>query len=1072
VRRRADGELLPDYLVLREHVDLLPELQASLSALSQVDEAERAAVEAGHDVADPYDAVAFDPLHPAIPGYTSLLDVHHGGQGTVYRAIQETTGREVAIKVLHERSLLRQQGEARFEREVQILGQLRHPNIVTIHDSGVTGGRFYLVMDYISGHPVDDYVGSHRLSIDDKLRLFCKICEAVNAAHLQGVIHRDLKPSNIYIDERGEPLILDFGLAKLTEPDPLDAGQPRAMTMTGQFVGSLPWSSPEQAEGSSRLIDLRTDVYSLGLILYHMLSGRFPYDVEGNVRDVLDNILEAEPVSLRSSRTGIDEDVDTIVRKCLNKEPARRYQNAGAIAEDIERFLADQPILARAPSTLYQLRKLATRHKIPTVLLAALAASLAGTFALMLYHHEHDKVIVARAQKAEQRAEDEAATAQAVNDFLVNDLLAGVQPEIAQGENLTVREVLDAAAARVEHAFANQPLVEASTRTAIGQSYASLGLYWDAEPFLRKALEIRVAELGVDHPDALKSEYLLAHLLCRQGRYRDADPMTLRNLEATRSVLGVNHEQTLQAFHQRAMLHMYVGRLDEAQRMFQELLDTRRQLSGESHPATLAAMTDWTYISLVRQRRFAEAEDAYRSALEQTRALFGLDHPQTLRAMLNVAEALCAERKLDEAEIMFEDTLERFQRVLGNEHPETIVVKWFFARLRQTQGRLSDAITLLREATDTGRRILGVEHPVTLEALEALGHDLGLKGEYEQAEAVHRETLEIHRRLYGDEHSSTAHSLDCLGMALMWMGRQAEAEQCFRESCAILRSQQGSAEPLVSPLRGLVRALGAQGRAEEARPFAVELLTLRRRAAEDERTDAYRLNCYARALLTIYPEDLRDAAAALEYALRAHELSTEAYHYNRYILAAAYEANGDVEQAIAMLRRALAVIPSENSEERRLYEATLVRFLEGIGDFETAADVYRKTLERRREKLAHEPLEVAESLARLAETLVRHGEFLAAEELLRECLALGEANLAGSDWRIGEAMSLLGAALAKQGLRDDAESLLAKGHEILQQSRMAGSEQAAAAKERLERLIGPDALGASDGSRQEQSRDY
>ena len=1055
-RRRSGGDLLPDHLVLAEHPDLQPELGESLADLRRIEEAEASAVGSATD--DEEDQPDHDPdgeaasylPQPSLPGYIISQEVHRGGQGVVYRAVQETTGRQVAIKVLHDHGLASKEGRIRFDQEVRILGQLRHPSIVTIHDRGTAHGKLYLVMDFISGLSLDEYCATRHLTIDQTLRLFIKICDAVNAAHLHGVIHRDLKPNNIHVDERGEPYILDFGLAKLAPEGSGGLAPHGPMTETGQFVGSLPWSSPEQAQGDPRHMDLRTDVYSLGVNVYQMLTGRFPYVVEGGARDVLTNIIDVEPKSLRALRSDIPDDIDAIVRKCLRKEPEGRYQSAAAIAEDVQRYLDKQPIMARAPSTLYQLRKLAARHRLPSALLATLAVVLCGTVGWMTYQRQHERALVRRAQQAEQRAFTEAESAKAVNSFLVNDLLAGVRPEIARGDSPTLRDALDTAAERIEQAFPHQPLVEASVRAVIGQSYASLGLYWEAEPHVRKALELRTAASGPTDRDALRSELQLANLLCSQARYSEADSLTLRILGTTQRVFAHEDELTLQARHQRAMLQVFLGRLQEAEQIFEELLETRTRLEGENDRSSIGARADWAYITLVRRKRQAEAEDTYDTILQQCRELFGDDHPQTLRAMLNVAQTLTAQRKLLEAEEMFGRTLTGYRRVLGEDHPEMVFLKLLFARLRQNQGRLTEAIGLLQDAADVGRRVLGAEHPITLQAQEALGHNLGLKGEYARSEAIHRETLARHRSIYGDNHLSTAQSLECLGMVLSWMGRHAEAERCFRESYTIFESSLGSAEPVASPIRGLVSSLAAQGRGEEARPFSEELLKLREAAAEDPATDAYRLNCYARALVTVYPLDLRDSGLAVAYALRAYGMSTDEYHYNRYILALAYEAEGEIEQAMTMLRRALDHIPWEDSQERRWYETALVRILEELGDHDDAAGVYRTTLAHRREELADEPLEIAESLARLGETLLRQNKPIAAEAPLRECLALREAKLPGDHWRIGEAMSLLGAAIREQGTSPEAEELLTMGYDLLKRSPMAQSDAASAARVRAE----------------------
>lgn len=307
----------------------------------------------------------------SIPGYQILREIHRGGQGVVYQAVQKSTKRRVAIKVMREGPFAGPHERSRFEREVQILAALQHPHIVSVLDSGEASGNFYFTMDYISGDALDQYVKQRNLPVDDILRLFVNVCEAVNAAHLRGIIHRDLKPANIRVDTEGEPHILDFGLARVALGALTDASRPQMMTVTGDFVGSPPWAAPEQAEGLPHLIDVRTDVYALGVILFQMLTGRFPYDVTGNVLEVLERIRIAEPVKPSTLRRGIRDEVETIVLKCLAKERDRRYQSAGELARDIRHYLDGEPIEAKRDSTLYVLRKTLRRYRVPVAVTLA-----------------------------------------------------------------------------------------------------------------------------------------------------------------------------------------------------------------------------------------------------------------------------------------------------------------------------------------------------------------------------------------------------------------------------------------------------------------------------------------------------------------------------------------------------------------------------------------------------------------------------------------------------------------------------------------------------------------------------
>jgi WD40 repeat protein len=381
------------------------------------------------------------PPAGSFPGYEITHEVHRGGQGIVYQATQTSTRRAVAIKVMREGPFVGPTDRARFEREVEILAQLKHPNIVAIHDSGHSAGLFFYVMDYIAGEPLDAYLARDKHSIRELLGLFVKICEAVNAAHLRGVTHRDLKPSNIRIDASGEPHVLDFGLAKLAAHEPTDASRPQVMTMTGQFIGSLPWASPEQAEGVPGKIDIRTDVYSLGVILYQMLTGRFPYDVLGPMRDVLDRIMNTDPARPSSIRQQINNEVETIVLKCLQKEPERRYQTAGELARDIQRYFRGEPIEAKRDSVGYLLRKQIRRHW------AQLAAALTFVFlliaALVITTSLYFDAEEARTAEAKARAEAEASEKRARDEAYIANIIAA-QTALSTSKVELVRQRLDA----------------------------------------------------------------------------------------------------------------------------------------------------------------------------------------------------------------------------------------------------------------------------------------------------------------------------------------------------------------------------------------------------------------------------------------------------------------------------------------------------------------------------------------------------------------------------------------------------------------------------------------------------
>lgn len=407
--RARRGEPLDEQQLLEANPDLADELREHFGTVRQVS----AATSHGGLAGGP----AFAPPHDALPGYEILDEIHRGGQGVVYRALQKATRRQVAIKVMREGPFAGWRDRARFEREVQVLGALNHPSIVTIHESGTAAGCHFFVMDYIAGSPLDVWLSSGPRSVEQILRLFVRICDAVNEAHIKGIIHRDLKPGNIRIDDEGRPHILDFGLAKVAAHEEQDE-KAAGMTRVGQFVGSLPWTSPEQAQGTLEHVDTRTDVYALGVILYQMLTGTFPYEVVGPMRDVLNRIVTAEPIRPSSIRKEIDRDVEAIVLQCLRKEPQRRYQTAGELGRDIERYLNGEPVAARSDSGLYVLAKTLRRYRVPVAVATAFAllvgASLLASISLWRQAvSQRDQAVTARLEENRQRERADAQAAEA-----------------------------------------------------------------------------------------------------------------------------------------------------------------------------------------------------------------------------------------------------------------------------------------------------------------------------------------------------------------------------------------------------------------------------------------------------------------------------------------------------------------------------------------------------------------------------------------------------------------------------------------------------------------------------------
>jgi len=769
-----------------------------------------------------------------------------GGMGTVYRATQlQPVRREVALKIV-KAGMDTREVVARFQSERQALAVMDHSNIAKVLDGGATDrGRPYFVMELVRGVPITEYCDQHRLGTAERIGLFLQVCDAVQHAHQKGVIHRDLKPSNVLVaiqDATPVPKIIDFGIAKAVASNLTDT---TLVTTLGQVLGTPAYMSPEQAERTGLDVDTRTDVYSLGVMLYELLSGSLPFDRDAlskpdfvlryvlrerdvptpsarlsSLADTQDTVARNRQTSVRTLRRELSGDLDWIVMKAMEKDRTRRYATASELAADLRRFMAQETVSARPPTAAYRFSRFARRHRGPLAAGVALLVALTGGATASW-------IGFVRAERNAEQAVAAADRAEAVTAFL-DRMLRAADPTGARGPATTVQDVLDAAGAEVEDgALDGSPLVEAAVRRSIAGSYMNLGLHEKASAHFVSALALLEATPGASERERIDVIRELGQLARREARLEDADRHYQRALGLADSLAasggGENSEALVNDIRSDyGLLLRDMDRIDEAAEILEALAASERRLLA---PDDIDLATTLNNLALVKRAQGDNdaAIGLFEETLEVLRRALGPSHIYVAAVLESIGSLHQYEGRHEEASGLMREALDMRREILGSRHPDITNSLNSLGLLYVEMDSLELAASYLDEAYSMSVDVLGAQHTRTATILNSMGLLALARHDPVGAESAFRRAVAIREAALGERHRNTLNANSNLAAALVLADRAADAEALARY-VAGLQESIGLDDPLLvgSTQRTWGRALTALRRLDEAEDHLLE----------------------------------------------------------------------------------------------------------------------------------------------------------------------------------------------------------------------------------------------------------